>query len=271
MNQIDIKNDRELLGLPPVNKYRPPRPLKLLFAALLVFLVASGVGRLLGMKIQVEQQQSTISNFQSINQNYDPVKILIILKQLKAHALEGNAESKLLYSFACSYAAQFFQDYTAWLEEALLQINLALKDKFSSPEIYSAAVLQQSGLLFELGDEELAFNSIKKLNKKKSLLQLANMNPEDAEGGSNYYNMYAYMLVTTKNPAFRDPELALKLIKRVITLPTGRNAAYLDTLAEVYFALNRGKDALRVQKFALAKSEYDSLWSLTEHYQNFMK
>ena len=269
MKKIDIKNERELLGLPPVNRYRSPRLLKLLFAALIVFLAASGVGRLLGMRIQTQQQQNTISSFQSIGQNYDPAKILVVLKQLKVQAAGGNAEAKLLYSFACSYAAQFFPDYTAWLGEALLQINLALDKDFSQLEIRNAAILQQCGLFFELGDEEAAFESIKGLNKGKSREQLLNMNPEKAEGGSNYYNLYAYMLATAQDPALKDPEFALKLIKKIITLPAGRNAAYLDTLAEAYFAVDRRDDALRVQKFALAKSEYDSLWSLTEHYQHF--
>ncbi len=269
MFNIDIKNDRELLGLPPAKHYTPPRFIKILGAALIVFLCASGVGRLLKMQQQQQKIRHTVSNYSNIINFYDTSKILLTLKQLKQHAAAGNSESKLLYSFACSYAAAIMPNQRVWLEEGLLQANLALKGEFTSPEFKSSAILQQSALLSTMGKEKAALKALQQLNKGETTEQLLASAPQNIEGGITYCNTYAYLLASATDKSIRNPTLALKLMQKLITLPNGRNASFLDTLAYAYYANNMRADALRTQRFALAKADYEALSDIITNYELF--
>lgn len=264
--KINIKRDRELLGLPIKRKYNPPRMLKILVSALIVFLVASGIGKVIGKQVELNKQYSIFSSVTSLNSNYNVSQTKEILKQLRDTAIHGSTEAKLLYAHACSYAANILPEYNIWNEEGLFQINQVLDDSLLKRDLYIVAVILKTSFLFDMDREKEAFAEIKKINADKSIGEILNTNPGEVEGALEYYNLYAYMLATAKETNLKNPELALKLIKKVIIDPDGRNASYLDTLAEAYFSNDRIKDAKRVQRFALAKSQYPSLWMLTEHY-----
>ncbi len=267
--KIDITKDRELLGLPVKKKYNPPRMLKILVSALIVFLIASGVGKFIGKQVELNQQYSVFSSVNGLDSNYNVIQIKEILKQLRDTAVHGSTEAKLLYAHACNYAANILPEYHVWDEEGLFQINQVLKNNSLKKDLYIAVVILKTSFLFELGREKEAFAEIQKLNTEKSVEEIISTDPRSIEGSLDYYNLYAYMLATTKINNLKNPELALKLIKKIIIDPDGRNASYLDTLAEAYFSNGRIEDAKRVQRFALAKSQYPSLWMLTEHYIKF--
>ncbi len=269
MFNIDIKNDRELLGLPPAKHYTAPRFLKILGAALIVFLCAGGVGRLLKMQQQQQKIRHTVNNYANIINFYDTSKILLTLKQLKQHAAAGNSESKLLYSFACSYAAAVLPEQRAWLEEGLLQVNLALKEQFTAAEFKNAAIIQQSALLSATGRERAALKTLQQLNKGKTSAQLLAAAPQNLEGGITFCNTYAYLLASANDKSIKNPELALKLMQKLIMLPNGRNPSFLDTLAYAYFANYMKQDALHTQRFALAKAGYEALSDIIANYEIF--
>ncbi len=63
-------------------------------------------------------------------------------------------------------------------------------------------------------------------------------------------NNLAWLLATTSEEGLRDPERALDLARRAVTLE--RSPGFLDTLAEAYFANGRVEEAIRTIEEALA-------------------
>ncbi len=267
--QINMKKDRELLGLPPKNRYRFPRSFKLIIGALAVLLISSGIGQLIGTQSTLIMQSIVSNDYQIIMASSNPKKILPLLQSMRTRALQGSSEERLLYSFACIHAANVMPRQRAWLEEGLFQIDIAIQSGIQNPEMLPYAIMQRASVLLELGRDKEALSEIKKLNKDKSINEILNTDPNTVEGGANYYNTYAFILASSNDDNIKDAELALKLIKKVILLPYGRNSAYLDTLAEAYFRLGMKEEAINAQRFALAKSDYSNLWYLTDHFAKY--
>lgn len=267
---IDINQDRELLGLPPKNKYIPPRIFKLFLAGLLVFLFSSGIGKLLEYAVKQNTQLSALTKIEDIYKYYDVQQAKDILQSLRAQA-DTSPQARLIYASGCISAADIMPDSHIWLEESLNQLEILKKEEITDTALKTYITLNYSSVLFNLGKDEEALNAIKEVNKNKTLTEILSIAPDEIAGGTNYYNLYAYILATATNQSIKNPELALKLIKRVIPLPDGRSAAYLDTLAMAYFANNMTIDAIKAQRIALAKADYSSLWELTEHYSELIK
>jgi len=66
-------------------------------------------------------------------------------------------------------------------------------------------------------------------------------------------NNLAWLLATASEPDLRDPERAVDLARRAVTLE--RSPGFLDTLAEAYFVDGRVEDAIRTIKEALATAK----------------
>jgi superkiller protein 3 len=66
------------------------------------------------------------------------------------------------------------------------------------------------------------------------------------------HNDLAWLYATATDPAFRDPEAALRYAKTAIELSGGKRAAFFDTLAEAYFVNGRYAEAVQTEKQALA-------------------
>lgn len=65
-------------------------------------------------------------------------------------------------------------------------------------------------------------------------------------------NNAAWFLVTSPHPLVRDPPEALALARVAVDLTSGRDPAYLDTLAEALFANGQPREALEVEMRAQA-------------------
>jgi tetratricopeptide (TPR) repeat protein len=65
-------------------------------------------------------------------------------------------------------------------------------------------------------------------------------------------NDTAWILVTTDDPHFRDPQKGLLLALRSVEASSGQEAAILDTLGEAYFANGRFDEAIDAEKRAIA-------------------
>jgi tetratricopeptide (TPR) repeat protein len=71
-------------------------------------------------------------------------------------------------------------------------------------------------------------------------------NPEDAQ----VWNNYAWLLATAKDPAVRDSKKAIEYASRAVQAAQGNKAAYLDTLAEAYYADRQFDLAIETEKKA---------------------
>ncbi len=268
--KINIKRDRELLGFQTQKQYHLPKFIKILGAALIVFLLATGIGELLGRELQQHQSYSTFINFQTLFTTHNIPESLDILKKMKRQA-PNSPETTILYAQACQYAATIMPYPGKWLQESLLQLRLLNRDNITSPEIHAQLLISEASVLLDLKRDTEALTTIRKLNNHLSQEQLLQANPAQVEGGTTYYNTYAYILATTTDPKLKDPKLALELIKKVVIEPGGNSPAYLDTLAEANFINNKITAAIQAQRLALAQCDYPSLWILTEHFQEFNK
>jgi len=84
----------------------------------------------------------------------------------------------------------------------------------------------------------------------------------------------AYLLSTAEDAAVRDPARALELAQQAVAAGYGgaagsRNAAFLDTLAQAYFAAGDPKQALFVQRSALALANSEGLGVYLQHYDMY--
>ncbi len=61
------------------------------------------------------------------------------------------------------------------------------------------------------------------------------------------FNNAAWFLTTSPHPLVRDPPEALSLARVAVDLTSGKEPAYLDTLAEALFANGRAREALEVE------------------------
>ncbi len=81
------------------------------------------------------------------------------------------------------------------------------------------------------------------------------------------HNHLAWMLATAKNPAFRDPQEALRLARKAFDLDHGRSPAIMDTLAEAYYVNRMFTQAIKYETMAVKKGGDSYLPSL----QRFQK
>jgi rhomboid protease GluP len=77
--------------------------------------------------------------------------------------------------------------------------------------------------------------------------QALRMDPNDAVS----HNNLAWLLATSEDLKFRDPPKALEHARRAVELSGGKEAAFVDTLAEAHYVNGNFQEAVKVQTRAL--------------------
>lgn len=90
-------------------------------------------------------------------------------------------------------------------------------------------------------------------------------NPADAAA----HNNLAWLLATAEDPVFRDADRALHHARRAVELSEGKEAAFLDTLAEAHYVSGNFEEAVRVQTRALELEPDNS--ELLQHMERYRK
>lgn len=266
--RLDIKKDRESLGLPVKQKYKIPVILKIAAGAAIVILLSVFAGKFLGISSRQQENTRSLQLFLKITRSTDTQEIQPLAEQMYNLAVKGDDKDKLLFSEVCFYLSAIMPRRIIWLEEALLQLE-QLKGSEVEKQFYNSVMLSKTAILFELGEQRKAYELIRSINGKVTVEQLLKSKPDDITGGINYYNLYAYILARSTDKSIRNPELALELIKKVIIQPGGISAEVLDTLAEAYSGMGQKEFALNAQRHALALSRYHNLWPVTESFERF--
>ncbi|MBI1940504.1 MAG: rhomboid family intramembrane serine protease [Acidobacteria bacterium] len=83
------------------------------------------------------------------------------------------------------------------------------------------------------------------------------------------HNNLAWLLATSEDLKFRDPPKALEHARRAVELSGGKEAAFVDTLAEAHFVNGNFAEAVRVQTRALELDPDNP--ELREHMERYRK
>jgi tetratricopeptide (TPR) repeat protein len=70
-------------------------------------------------------------------------------------------------------------------------------------------------------------------------------------GNAGILNHMAWFYATTEDPALRDPAKALAYAQRAVEASNGKDANFLDTLAEAYYANQEFDEAIETEERAL--------------------
>ena len=95
--------------------------------------------------------------------------------------------------------------------------------------------------------------------------QALRMNPKDAAA----HNNLAWLLATSEDPKFRDPAKALEHARRAVDLSGGKEATFIDTLAEAHYVNGNFQEAVKVQARALELDPNNP--ELREHMARYRK
>ncbi|MBN1256969.1 MAG: hypothetical protein JXA52_04620 [Planctomycetes bacterium] len=149
----------------------------------------------------------------------------------------------------------------AWAIFAKLKPEEAAQIKANSPAFKLR--YQQANILAQVGRDRVAaelYSELVKISKDEKTYLRANL-----------LNSLAWLLATTADPKVRDLDTAQELsIKCIKLLPeASRNAAFLDTLAMTYYLKGDSKQAVKVQKEALARAPGSELYLLLQNYDLF--
>jgi rhomboid protease GluP len=91
------------------------------------------------------------------------------------------------------------------------------------------------------------------------------MSPNDAAA----HNNLAWLLATSEDPKFRDPAKALEHARRAVDLSGGKEASFVDTLAEAHYVNGNFQEAVKVQTRALELDPKNSEYQ--EHMARYRK
>jgi tetratricopeptide (TPR) repeat protein len=91
------------------------------------------------------------------------------------------------------------------------------------------------------------------------------LQPDMAEA----HNNLAWLLATSEDPKFRDPRAALDHARRAVELTQWKEAGFVDTLAEAYYANGNYQEAVRTQVKALELDPHNQ--ELQEHMARYRK
>lgn len=286
--RIDIKKDRELLGLPP-RKRAIPLSIKLFLGLFLVV----GLSAILGLAAQkgrllAEDVYYANLVYQLVQQGKEPRKIEALARQIRALGLE-TAQGKFETAQVLSYAANFLPERRLWQSDALNLFESAQaleresQEQADNPALDFYCAISISGLLFELGYQKQALEALAGIDEEKLSLESgisANTVTTQVDEERKlipteydvYYNLKAYILSSATDPAVRNPALAMKLIDKVFRddWQTGNYPpAYLDTLAECYYANNQPEKAYEIQRKALAGAASEQLTDYLQHFKKY--
>lgn len=266
--RIDMEKDRKLLGLPPKEPLLP-RALKIFLAILLITILASLVGAELRRSRIDSGRTSLHTMFAQMRFTADPAEVLRLAGEIRSQA-RNNTEDKTLAGHALSYAAEYASDRELWLNEALFafqtarEIELAQKKK---PQALDPSIgMMISGVLLDLGHERLALETAE-------ALRMSMEREEWEEYTDDYENMLAYIYASAKSPHIRDGQKAVAIMEKIIKMSDENetNSAYLDTLAESYYAAGQPDKAVLTQRRALAGAETQNLYTFLSHYEKYEK
>jgi hypothetical protein len=199
-------------------------------------------------------------------------------------AISGSPTARIMMAEVYLAAAGVLPNSRANLLQAESELNLALAG--SSPELESARYRYeiarlQSQIFLDLSRPLTAMSAFERMRAAARELE-HNRQKGDRDDRSgyealNFNNNLAYLLASSPDPKVRDPQRAVELAESVVKsdtlLPGGvypsSVAAYLDTLAEAYFASNKPRQALAVQETALSLAETTGLSTYIEHYDKY--
>ena len=83
------------------------------------------------------------------------------------------------------------------------------------------------------------------------------------------HNNLAWLLATAADPAFRNPQQALEHAKRAVELSGGKEATFIDTLAEALYVNRDYQRAVEVETRALQLDPNDE--EFLEHMERYRK
>ncbi len=99
----------------------------------------------------------------------------------------------------------------------------------------------------------------------KTAIELA---PEEAQA----YNNLAWIYATVQDSSFRNPEQAIQYAGRAVELSRERNASFMDTLAESYYAAGRYAEAVEWGEKALSlEPDSETLKNHLKRFRNALK
>lgn len=283
---------RSELGLPPLISRRQ-RIFFGIFAITILPLVVGGVGWAIGTLYRGTQMQTLQKEFNDAVQ-LEPTALAQAIPEIETTAanLSGNIYTHLLMADLYAFAARRLPSQQMYNEQALRDtqkaLQLAKADSTIEPVALMQLYSQEAGLLQDLGHDREAIkaseHAMKMLKKVKTKLPDTKTSTakksQDAALASlriTLLNSHAYLLASAKDVSKSEALKALVLAKEVIASPqpqggrfTSDIPPYLDTLAEAYFATGDAKQALMIQKRALALAKGEELAIYLVHYDKYL-
>jgi Tfp pilus assembly protein PilF len=83
------------------------------------------------------------------------------------------------------------------------------------------------------------------------------------------HNNLAWFLATSDDPRFRDPQAALEHALRAVDLSRWKEATFIDTLAEAYYANRNFQEAVKVQTKTLELDPHNDTYQ--DHMARYRK
>jgi tetratricopeptide (TPR) repeat protein len=188
----------------------------------------------LGAKlVTIERYLSTDENYTSAIDQYEELA-------------KSNPSAPILTRLGMLY---FLLDKQKNKDVAIRWLEMAKRADPQYPEVYRSMAF----IYLDAGQFKEAIEAGKKALE---------LNPKDA----GTYNNLAWLYATAKEPNTKDLQLALQYAQKAVALTNGKQANFLDTLAEVYFALGDRENALL--NFRKAKAAIlGNLESLEDHFK----
>jgi tetratricopeptide (TPR) repeat protein len=90
-----------------------------------------------------------------------------------------------------------------------------------------------------------------KMGRGEDALESLQKGLEADPGNAGILNHMAWFYATTEAPALRDPAKALAYAQRAVEASNGKDANFLDTLAEAYYANQEFDEAIKTEERAL--------------------
>ncbi len=247
----------------------------LLFYALAVAVAAAAGGVVVGFWERHAQIFLFADEAEEILRCDDADSLQILLPRLQERwsYLTQNASSRIQMAAVYLHAADLFPRQRPYFEAARNEAVQAL------------ALCGEENVLLRLQANALAANAALAIGREREAYQAlaaaenllaAQQLPQRWRWKAMHQNNLAYLCATASEPALRDTRQALALAKALLRRPPGdgeepasENAAFMDTLAEAYYANGDYRQALVVQRLALAMACGEDLAIYLKHYDKY--
>jgi len=269
---------REALGLPPRPLRASSAPL-LVAAALAVLVLAGLAGWLAGTFRHSYRLRAFCEAAFALQREQRPGRVQEALTALEAERMPLVLDPLARWAMSLAYvkAAQIFPNARPYVQQAREEIQAAgeLLGPATAARIAWQIEDTRAQVLMELGRDQDARQAF------RALEQILSESPDqvDPHARLTYDNNLAYLLASSQDPQVRDPETALRLAKKVVSstlvldaestrLPS-QEPAYLDTLAEAYHASGDSRQAIFIQRRALAGADTAGLDVYLRHFDAY--